>query len=71
MFLCDLEHTQRVEELLRADDECMEMLNRFNNDRFLFLEMLGRCLDLLQERNQFKLQVTQLDLDLLYRNFND
>ena len=72
MFVCDLQHTNRVFDLIKNDDDCMVIIKRFIGYGFaLFLDALDICVKLLQDNLDIKIQYCRLDLDKLYRDFDD
>lgn len=70
MFVCDLQHTNRVFDLIVNDTDCMDIINRFIGYGVgLFLDALNMCIDLLQDKHGIKIQYCRLDLDKLYKDF--
>ncbi len=72
MFVCDLQHTNSVFDLIVNDDDCMVIMNRFKGRGVgLFLDGLNICVDLLQDKHGIKIQYCRLDLDKLYKDFKN
>lgn len=71
MFVCDLQDTVNAFNVLKNDDDCMVLINRFIKYGFaLFLDALDICVDLLKDKG-VQINYCRLDLKKLYDDFKN